>query len=370
MASRKLKVGVVGCGNISGIYLSNAAKMSWLEVVACADVIEERAKEKAREHGVGRVCSVDEMLARADVECVLNLTIPKVHFEVASRAIAAGKHVYNEKPLCVRRDEAARLLAEASRRGLRVGCAPDTFMGAGLQTCRELIDAGAIGRPVAATANMICRGHESWHPDPAFYYHVGGGPMLDMGPYYLTALVTLIGPVKRVRGLANVTFAQRTITSRPRTGEKIAVEVPTHVVGLLEFGAGAELGGHAAGTITTTFDVWASHAPLLEIHGTEGSLSLPDPNGFGGPVRLWKPDKREWMDVPVTRPYAENSRALGLADMAEAIATGRAHRASGELAMHVLDIMESIHDAAASGAAVELKTSCDRPAALDAAWRA
>lgn len=370
MASGRLKVGVVGCGNISGIYLSNAAKMAGLEVVACADVIEERARAKAREHGIARACSVDELLEDAAVQCVLNLTIPKAHFDVAARAIAAGKHVYNEKPLCVRRDDAARLLAEASRRGLRVGCAPDTFLGAGLQTCRELIDAGTIGRPVAATANMVCRGHESWHPDPAFYYQVGGGPMLDMGPYYLTALVSLIGPVKRVRGLANVTFARRTITSQPRAGEQIAVDVPTHVVGLLEFAAGAEPGGHAAGTITTTFDVWASHAPLLEVHGTEGSLSLPDPNGFGGPVRVWTRRKSEWADVPVKRLYAENSRGLGLADMAEAIATGRAHRAGGELAMHVLDVMESIHEAAATGAAVELKTSCERPAPLDPAWRA
>lgn len=370
MASGKLKVGVVGCGNISGIYLTNAAKMSRLEVVACADAVEARAVEKAREHGVARACSFDEMLADEAVECVLNLTVPRAHHEVAARAVAAGKHVYNEKPLCVRRDEAAGLLAEASRRGVRVGCAPDTFLGAGLQTCRELIDSGAIGRPVAATANMICRGHESWHPDPAFYYQAGGGPMLDMGPYYLTALVTLIGPVKRVRGLASTTFASRTITSRPRKGETISVEVPTHVVGLLEFGAGAEPGGHAAGTITTSFDVWASHAPLLEIHGTEGSLSLPDPNGFGGPVRVWTAGKREWTDVPVTRPYAENSRGLGLADMAEAIATGRPHRASGELAMHVLDIMESIHQAGRTGGAVELGTSCDRPAPLGASWRA
>jgi predicted dehydrogenase len=366
MESKKLKVGVVGCGNISGIYLSNAKKLSRVEVVACADLDMERARAKAKEHGIARAMTTRELLADPGVECVLNLTVPRAHFELAMEAVRAGKHVYNEKPLCVRRAEAKELLAEAGKRKVRVGCAPDTFLGAGLQTCRDLIDSGAIGRPVAAMANMICRGHESWHPDPGFYYQAGGGPMLDMGPYYLTALVSLLGPVKRVRGLANVTFAERTITSEPKKGQKIKVEVPTHVVGVMDFAGGA------AGTITTSFDVWSSQSPLLEIHGTEGSLSLPDPNGFGGPVRIWKPGKGAWEDVPVTRKYAENWRGLGLADMAEAIAPpgggGRPARASGELSMHVLDVMESIHDAARSGTAVELGTTCERPAALGADW--
>ncbi|MCC6320524.1 MAG: Gfo/Idh/MocA family oxidoreductase [Phycisphaerales bacterium] len=362
MIHKKLRVGVVGCGNICGIYLSNAKRLSRLEVVACADLDLERARTRAREHGVARAVSTKDLLADPRVECVLNLTTPRAHFELAMEAVRAGKHVYNEKPMCIRRAEAKELLAEAAKYGVRVGCAPDTFLGAGLQTCRDRIDEGAIGRPVAATANMTCHGHESWHPDPAFYYQAGGGPMLDMGPYYLTALIALMGPVKRVRGMANVTFAERTISSEPRKGQNITVEVPTHVVGLLDFTDGA------VGAITTSFDVWASQSPTLEVHGTEGSMSLPDPNGFGGPVRLFKPGGQGWQDSPVTRSYGENWRALGLADMADAIATGRKHRASGELAMHVLDVMESIHDAATSGGTVELTTTCERPAALAADW--
>jgi predicted dehydrogenase len=364
MSERTLRVGVVGCGNISGIYLGNARKQRSFEVVVCADLDPERARAKAREFGVARATTTAELLGDPSVECVLDLTVPGAHFDVGMRAVRAGKHLYGEKPLCIRRTDALALMAEADRRGVRIGCAPDTFLGAGLQTCRELIDSGAIGRPVAATANMVCRGHESWHPDPAFYYKVGGGPMLDMGPYYLTALVGLLGPVWRVRGLAQAAFPERTISSRPRAGETIEVEVPTHVVGLLEFVGGV------AGTITTTFDIWASNAPLLEVHGTEGSLSLPDPNGFGGPVRIWRPSKNAWEDVPVARPYAENWRGIGLADMAQAIRTKRPHRASGRLALHVLDVMESIHDAAASGAAVELRTTCERPEALEAGWTA
>jgi predicted dehydrogenase len=365
MGERALRVGVVGCGNISGIYLENARKLRTLDVVACADLDADKAKARAREHGVPRTMSTRELLEDPSIECVLNLTVPGAHFDVAMQAVRAGKHVYNEKPLCVRRDEAMTLIDEAGRKGVRIGCAPDTFMGAGLQTCRELIDSGAIGRPVAAMANMICRGHESWHPDPAFYYQQGGGPMLDMGPYYLTALVSLLGPVRRARGLARATFPRRTITSEPRKSQTVPVEVPTHVVGVLEFGDAAQ---GAVGTITTSFDVWASQSPLLEIHGTEGSLSLPDPNGFGGPVRIWTPPTGKWTEVPVTRPYAENWRGMGLADMANGIASGRPHRASGALALHVLDVMESIHDAAAAGTAVELRTTCERPAALEREW--
>jgi predicted dehydrogenase len=327
----------------------------------------DKARKAAKEKGIARVITTKELLADPNIDCVLNLTIPHAHFEVAMEAVRAGKHVYNEKPLCVRREEAKKLIDEAAKHKVRVGCAPDTFLGAGLQTCRDLIDSGAIGRPVAATANMLCHGHESWHPDPAFYYHVGGGPMLDMGPYYLTALVTLLGPVKKVRGVARTTFAKRTITSQPKNGQTINVEVPTHVVGLLDFaGTGNDAG--AAGTITTSFDVWASNSPTLEIHGTEGSLSLPDPNGFGGPIKVWTSATKSWADVPITRPYAENSRGLGLADMAQAIAAGRPHRASGALALHILDVMESIHDAAKAEHAVDIRNQCERPAPLESSW--
>ncbi|MHC4248917.1 MAG: Gfo/Idh/MocA family protein, partial [Planctomycetota bacterium] len=218
--------------------------------------------------------------------------------------------------------------------------------------CRKLIDDGAIGTPVAATAFMTCRGHESWHPDPEFYYKAGGGPVFDMGPYYITALVNLLGPVKRVTGSARVTFPERTITSKPKAGAKIAVDVPTHVAGVLDFASGA------VATIIMSFDVWAASLPRIEVYGSEGSLSVPDPNGFGGPVRLWRASDREWREAPLT--HAGNGRSVGVADMAAA-RSGRAHRASGDLAYHVLDVMHAVHEASAAGAHVELASTCERP---------
>jgi predicted dehydrogenase len=318
----------------------------------------EAAQAMAEQYGVPRVLSVEALLADPSIEIVLNLTIPQAHGEIGLAALAAGKSVYNEKPLALTRDEGRQMLALAAEKGLRVGGAPDTFLGGGLQTCRELIDAGAIGAPVAATAFMMSRGHEHWHPNPVFYYQKGGGPMFDMGPYYLTALVSLLGPVQRVSGATRITRSQRTITSQPRYGEVINVEVPTHVAGLLDFAAGP------IGVIITTFDVQASTLPWIEIYGTAGTLAAPDPNTFGGPVRLRLAGDSEWKEVPVTRPYTENSRGLGLADMAEGIRTGRAHRASGELAYHVLDIMHAIHDASAESRHVLLESTCARPDAM------
>ncbi len=356
----RVKVGVIGCGTISRVYLQNAATFPLLEVVAVADLVPERAAARAEQFGIPRACTPEELLADPQIELVINLTIPKAHAEVALAAVEAGKHVYNEKPLAIRREDGRRLLEAAQARGVRVGCAPDTFLGGGLQTCRQLIDEGAIGEPVAATAFMMSHGHESWHPDPAFYYQAGGGPMFDMGPYYLTALVSLIGPVQRVTGSTRITFPERTITSQPKYGQKIKVEVPTHVAGLMEFAAGP------IGTIVTSFDVWGGQLPRIEIYGTEGTLSCPDPNTFGGPVRLRRAGEREWTEVPVTRPYTTNMRILGVADMAEAIRQGRPHRASGQLAYHVLDIMEAFHDAAREGRHIQLDSACPRPEALPA----
>jgi Predicted dehydrogenases and related proteins len=353
-----VKIGIVGCGNISGIYLKNAKILEALEVVACADLIPERAKARAEEFGVPKACAVEELMADPEVEIVVNLTVPQAHGEVALQAVRAGKSVYNEKPLTTEREEAQELLAEAKKRGVLVGGAPDTFMGAGIQTCRKLIDDGWIGEPVAATAFMLSRGHESWHPDPAFYYQRGGGPMFDMGPYYLTALVTLLGPVARVTGAARATFPERIITSKPKFGERIKVEVPTHIAGIMQFASGA------IGTIVTSFDVWGGNVPHIEIYGTEGTLSVPDPNGFGGPVRIRRAGAREWSEVPHTHGYSENSRGLGVADMAYALRTGRPHRASGELAYHVLDIMHAFHEASEKGVHIELESTCSRPAAL------
>jgi len=354
-----VRIGVVGCGNICDIYFTNARKFDALETVACADLIPERARAKADEFDVAAACSVDELLANPEIEIVVNLTIPNAHADVAMRAVAAGKSVHNEKPLTITRAEGRALLDAAADTDVRVGAAPDTFMGAGIQTCRKLIDDGAIGLPVAATAFMTCHGHESWHPDPEFYYRVGGGPMFDMGPYYLTALIALMGPVRRVTGSTRITFPQRTITSEAKNGQKIDVDVPTHVAGVMDFACGA------VATIITSFDVWGANLPRIEIYGSEGTLSVPDPNGFGGPVRI-KRRSDEWADVELTHRYAENSRGIGVADMACALRSGRPHRANGEMAFHVLDIMHAFHDASDSGQHVELTTTCPQPAAVPA----
>jgi len=353
------KVGIVGCGNISGIYLKNCQQVFRnVEVAACADLIADRARTQAEQFGVPTACGVEDLLADPEIAIVVNLTIPNAHASVAMAAVEAGKSVHNEKPLTITRDEGRALLAAAKKNRVRVGGAPDTFMGAALQTCRKVIDDGLIGQPVAAAAFMTCHGHESWHPDPEFYYKAGGGPMFDMGPYYLTALVALMGPVKRVTGSARVTFPTRTITSAPKSGTVVTVDVPTHVAGVLDFANGA------VATIITSFDVWAANLPRIEIYGSAGSLSVPDPNGFGGPVRVRRADDTDWWDVPLTHPYAENSRGIGVADLAAALRSGRAHRANGDLAYHVLDIMHAIHDAAATGRHVDLASTCDQPAAL------
>jgi predicted dehydrogenase len=360
MNTPKVNVAVVGCGNISSIYFTMMKQFDILNVYACADLDMSRAQAKADEFQIPNVMSVAVLLADPQVDIVLNLTIPNAHAEVALAAIAAGKSVYNEKPLAIRREDAQQMLTTASERKVLVGGAPDTFMGAGLQTCRDVIDSGAIGEPVAATAFMISHGHESWHPAPEFYYKVGGGPMFDMGPYYLTALVSLLGSVRRVTGSTRISFPERLITSQPQQGTTIRVDVPTHVVGVLDFATGP------IATIVTTFDVWAAELPRLEIYGTLGSLSLPDPNTFGGPVRIRRAGEAEWSEIPLTRPYFNNSRGLGVADMAHSLRTGAPQRASGQLAYHVLDIMHAIHDSAAQGQHILLQSACERPAPLDA----
>jgi len=351
-------VGIIGCGNVNRAYQSAAPRLGAIRYAACADIRREAAENLAAQHNIPRVLSVEEMLADPDIDIILNLTIPGAHYAIAMAALAAGKHVYSEKPLSLTYAEGEALVAEAKKRGLRVGNAPDTFLGAGIQTCRKLIDDGAIGRPVAATAFMMSRGHESWHPSPEFYYKAGGGPMFDMGPYYLTALVALLGSVHRVTGSTQISRAQRTITSQPLAGQVITVDVPTHVVGVLDFAIGA------VGTIITSFDVQASVLPRIEIYGTEGTLSVPDPNTFGGPVRLRRAGEDEWQEMPLTHANPEQSRGLGVADLAQAAVSGRPHRASGELALHVLEIMETIHTASDEGRHIALRSNCERPAPL------
>jgi predicted dehydrogenase len=353
----KVKVGIVGCGNISAAYFKGCRAFPILDVVACADLDAGRARARAGEFGIPCACPVDDLLADPAIEIVVNLTVPRAHAAVSLAAIAAGKHVHSEKPLATTRADGARILAAARQQGVRVGCAPDTFLGGGIQACRRLIDEGRIGEPVAATAFMTCHGHESWHPDPEFYYEVGGGPMLDMGPYYLTALVNLIGPIVRATGSARITFPERVITSQPKHGKRVRVETPTHIAGVLDFADGA------VGTIITSFDIWRAALPHIEIYGSEGTLSVPDPNTFGGVVRLWPAGADAWVDVAYTQ-RADAARGIGVADLAYALRAGRPHRASGELAYHVLDVMEAFADASRLDQHVRIASTCVQPAAL------
>lgn len=357
MTHRSLNVGVVGCGTISGAYFNAARQFPVLNIVACADMNMDAAERAAGRWGVAAL-TVDALLARDDLDMVLNLTVPHAHASVTLAALAAGKHVYLEKPLALDRAEGQRVLAAAEAGKLRVGCAPDTFLGAGLQTCQRLVEDGAVGRVVAGTAVMMGPGHEGWHPNPDFYYRRGGGPLFDMGPYYLTALVQLLGPVRRVSAMSAVTFDTRTIGSEPRRGERIPVEVPTHVSGTLEFVGGALV------TLIMSFDVQAHTNHPIELHGERGSLQVPDPNGFGGPVRLRLAGTDAWEEQPLVNAYTENVRGLGAADLAEAVLTGRPGRAHSSLAFHVLDTMQALLEAAEAGQRQDVESRCERPEPL------
>lgn len=350
-------VGLIGCGNISAAYLRAAADFPEIHIACCADANPDAAGRRAEEFGL-RATTVEALLADAEVEVVLNLTTPQAHVPVALAAIRRGKHVHMEKPLGTSTAEARPLLEAAAMAGLRVGCAPDTFLGGAHQTARRLLDAGAIGSPLSGTAFMLNHGHEHWHPDPAFYYAAGGGPMFDMGPYYLTNLVNLLGPVARVQGATAAGFAERTVGSGPKAGEVIRVATPTHVAGLLHFASGAIV------SLTTSFDVWQHRHGHMEVYGTEGSLVVPDPNRFGGTVSLAR--RREpWVDVPLSHGFADgNFRILGLADMARAIRSARPHRCDGALAFHVLEVMEAFGRSSDTGRAIEIESRCARPAPL------
>ncbi len=350
------RVGLVGCGVISQAYARKLNALPGIELVACADLERDRAEALAKEHGIAQVLEPRELLASEDLEVVLNLTIPAAHTEVSGAAIAAGKSVFSEKPLGTRLEEGKRLVAASNAHGVRLGCAPDTFLGAGLQTCRGLIDAGAIGEPVAASGFMLSPGPERWHPGPQIFYQRGAGPLFDLGPYYLTALVSLLGPIRRVSGVARITHAEREIQSEPLRGSMMPVEVPTHVSANLEFAGGP------VGTLLTSFDVQASRHRNIEIYGTEATLSVPDPNTFGGPVQIRRSGEEDWTDVPLSHANESQSRGIGLAEMLGALAAGRPHRASAELSLHVLDGMEQILEASQSGRRLELTTTCERPA--------
>lgn len=350
----KTRVGLVGCGNISDTYLKSCPTFESLAVTACADLDPARAKAKAAQYGV-RALTVDQLLQDPDIDLVINLTVPAAHAEINLAALQAGKHVHTEKPLAIERDDGRRTLELAQARGRRVGSAPDTFLGGGLQTCRKLIDEGAIGQPVGCAAFMGSSGPDDWHPSPAFFYQPGAGPLFDIGPYYLTALIHLLGPIRRVTGLARASFPERVAGHPAIRGQRIPVNTPTHVVSALEFESGP------IGTMVMSFDVRGHQQPCLEIYGSEGTLSVPDPNTFGGPVRLLRRGQAEWREVPLTHGYTANHRGIGAADLAGAIRTGRPHRASGVLAFHVLDLMHAILEAARDGRHVEVVSRCDRP---------
>jgi predicted dehydrogenase len=359
---KPVKVGVVGVGKISDAYLGAAKTFPILEMAAVADLDQERAKAQASKHGIPKVYSVDEIMKDDSIEIILNLTVPKAHVPIGLKAIKAGKHTYAEKPLGTDRADGKKLLAAAKKAGLRVGCAPDTFLGAGIQTACKLIQDGVIGKPVAFTAFMMGAGHESWHPSPEFYYEVGGGPMFDMGPYYLTALLNLLGPAKRITGSATIAIPERTITSQPKAGKKIKVETPDHIAGTIEFANGA------MGTIVTSFATRFSehdNRQPIKIYGTEGTLKVPDPNGFDGPVHYRRNGDDDWRWVPHTfvKGYG---RSVGLADMAYAIRSGRPHRASAEQAYTVLDMMQAFLDSADEGKAIKIAGSYEPPKPMPA----
>ena len=352
-----MKVGIIGTGTIAPAYMRGMALFPQdIKVVACADVNMERAQAFAKEYGL-RALSVDDLLADNEVEIVLNLTIPVAHAEIALKTIAAGKHAYAEKPLAINDEDGKQIMAAATAADVRVGCAPDTFLGAGGQTARHLIESGAIGRPIAATAFMLSRGPEPWHPNPFFYYQPGGGPMLDMGPYYLTALVNLLGSMRRIAALTSAGVTDRVAGHEGVRGQPVPVEVQTHYSGSIEFTSGA------VATVITSFDTWAHHLPRIEIHGTEGSISVPDPNTFNGQVLLWKPASRNWEVVPHTH-RADVLRGIGVADMARCIELGVDHRASGALAYHVLEAMLAFEKSSDSSAIVNLSSSDVQPAPL------
>ena len=355
--SLPLRVGLIGCGNISDVYFKNAKLFSdCLEIVACASRTVAKAHAKAAEYGC-KGSTVEELLADPGIDIALNLTNPTAHTEVNLQALRAGKHVYCEKPFATIYRDGLKVAKEAAKRKLRVGSAPDTVLGGGIQTCRKLIDDGAIGKPIAATANLLNHGSEHWHPNPVFTYQPGGGPLFGSGPYYLGALATLLGPAKNISAFAKTSFKERLISSQPLKGKKIKVTTPTHLIGLVEYAQGT------MATVTNSFDVWSHHSPLIEIYGTEGSLLCPDPNQFNGDVLLWTRKTQEWQKVPLTHD-GDSGRILGLAEMVMAIHESRPHRASVEVALHVVEMMEAFHVSARTGKKIVLKSTCRQPRAM------
>ncbi len=345
-----MNVGVIGCGAISGIYFQTLSQNPGVHLLACSDLDPAKAQAKAEEFRIPRVLSTEELLNDAEVEVILNLTIPRAHHELNLAALKAGKHVYSEKPLGVSAFEAEQQFAAALAAQRQLACAPDTILGAGIQTAMEQIRRGAIGQPVFAQGFMLCPGHESWHPSPAFYYDHGGGPMLDMGPYYVSALVALLGPATRVTASTKMTHSTRTITSEPLRGTEVPVHVATHQTGVIDFVGGA------TAALTTSFDVPGYSYPPITVFGTEGVMEVPDPNTFGGPVRVRRQGSSEWNDILIRRPYAENSRGIGLIDLVEAVKSHTVGRLAGEFPVHVTQIMEAFDVSSREGKHIWIKS--------------
>jgi predicted dehydrogenase len=354
---KSVGVGIIGCGNISQAYFNGAKTFEILNIISCADIDMQAARTKAEENGC-KAQTVPELLSNKDIALVINLTVPSAHAKVSLAALKAGKHVHCEKPLAISLNDGKAVMDTAKKNGLLVGCAPDTFMGAGLQTCRKIIDDGWIGRITGGTAFLMSRGPESWHPNPFFFYQNGAGPLFDMGPYYITALVHLLGSVKSVSAVTSRAFEKRTATCKEHFGKQISVDVPTHYAGILEFHSGATV------TATISFDVHRhGHSPI-ELYGTEGSLMVPDPNTFAGSVEVFTAASGEWQTQVLSHPYASNMRGIGAADLAYAILGKRKHRASGELAYHALEVMHAFEKSSNARKTVEIKSNPDRPSAL------
>lgn len=359
-----LGVGIIGCGNISAAYLQLAPLFKGYEILAVADINMDNAKARAEEFGV-RAHTVVDLLASDDIDLVINLTIPAAHLEVSRSIIEAGKHVYSEKPFVLNLAEAQELGALAKAKGVRVGSAPDTFMGASHQLARKLVDDGSIGQVTSGTAIVMSHGMEHWHPNPDFFFKKGGGPILDLGPYYLCNLVQLLGPVAKVSSFVNSASATRTISNGPRDGETVPVETPTTIHSLLSFESGAVI------TLLASWDVWKNDHPIMELYGTEGTMTVPDPNFFGGDLLVSERDGENtaisWdhpFGVPNFEDVHANYRGAGLADMCLSINEGRPHRCNDAFATHVVEVMTAILDAGENGEVMTMTTTCERPEVL------
>ena len=384
--SGKIGLGIIGCGTIADVYMTNLTQhFDQVEVVAVADLYVEKAKAAAEKFGIRKSGGVEELLKDPEISIVLDLTIPAAHYSVNKQVLEAGKHLYCEKPLALKYEEAKELLQIAKEKGLMCVSAPDTFLGAGIQESRAILDSGRIGTPVGFTANMTCAGHELWHPNPGFYYKNGGGPMFDMGPYYLTALVYLLGPIRRI---SCFTASGRPV--RNILGTETASEVPTTYTAIAEFVSGT------IGTMTMSFDHWDTSLPLLEIYGTKGSLYCPDPDSFGGPVQVYDGQKLKGIvdavtdphpakiiamvtnqgsckedapiEFPVNPEHRANMRGLGVADMAQSLIDGRESRMSAEISLHVVEALNAFEISAKTGVPYVMESTCGRTEPMGKDW--